>query len=42
MQQLCNSPVIGVSGELRNFLDYELHLNEPNITTSNAAFNRVP
>ncbi len=42
MQQLCTSPSIGMSGELRNFLDYELHLNEISVTPSNAALQRVP
>lgn len=42
MQQLCTSTIIGTSGELRNFLDYELHLNEVTVTTSSTALNRVP
>jgi hypothetical protein len=42
MQQLCTSPIIGISGELRNFLDYELHLNEITVTPSNATLQRVP
>ncbi|KAI9564660.1 hypothetical protein GHT06_008401 [Daphnia sinensis] len=42
MQQLCTSPVIGMSRELRNFLDYELHLNEINVTPSSATLQRVP
>jgi hypothetical protein len=42
MQQLCNSPIIGMSAELRNFLDYELHLNEITVTPSNTTLQRVP
>lgn len=42
MQQLCTSPAIGMSAELRNFLDYELHLNEINVTPSSATLQRVP
>ncbi|XP_057371399.1 sorting nexin-19-like [Daphnia carinata] len=42
MQQLCTSPAIGMSRELRNFLDYELHLNEINVTPSSATLQRVP
>lgn len=42
MQQLCTSTIIGSSGALRNFLDYELHLNEITVTSSSTALNRVP
>ena len=42
LQELVASPSLGISNELRQFLEYELHLNENNSAPSSAALQRVP